>query len=178
MLPGGEIIPADVGAALRALVAPTAPTLAAANSVSSSFSGRAPVAAPFLGPTAPHPSAARDTAAMSEVVRTSSEPRSSGGGFEIPEWFEAAARKMMADKGGSDDRLGLPELTLIGAAAQSSTTRLAADKGEGVSSLAATATAGSGGGDDKAKEDLYDLAREIYDEISRLSDIARQRSGE
>jgi hypothetical protein len=177
-LPGADVIPSDVGAALRALVAPIAPSIAPAHSVSSSFAGRAAATPAFFSQPAAHPIAARDSSAMTELVRPSGESRGSSGGFEIPEWFEAAARKMLADKGGSDDRLGLPELTLIGAAAQSSTTRLAADKGEGVSALKASATTGSSGGDDKAKEDLYDLAVEIYDEICRLNDIARQRSGE
>jgi len=175
--PTTDVVPRDVGLALQALVAPSAPTpqVAPAHSVSSSFAGRQVARPAFLPSTSPQ---ATSAPAAAELVKTgaSESGRSAGAGFEIPDWFEAAARKMLADKSGADDRLGLPELTLIGAAATSSTTRLAADKGEGVSSLKATASAG-GGGDEKGKDDVHDLAREIFEEIRRLQEAAHLRSG-
>jgi hypothetical protein len=85
---------------------------------------------------------------------------------------------MLAEKSGSDDRMGLPELTLIGAAATSSTTRLAASDGESPAPAPTSASASSDGGGGKDDEDLEDMAREIWDEICRLQDVMKLRSGD
>src|SRR5262249_8433213 len=103
----------------------------------------------------------------------------SGGDFQVPEWFEAAARKMLAERGG-DQGLGLPELTLIGAAASSSTTRLAAKSvGEAAAASTITSTAAPGPAPSaKEEDDIEDLAHEIWEEIQRLKEWARKRNGE
>ena len=89
---------------------------------------------------------------------------------------EAAKKLFGGDKG--DDRFGIPELTLIQSAA-SSGQRIAA-KGAAESSAApaaAPATQAAGGKREK-KDDVEQLAREIYAEIRRLIDAARIRSGD
>ncbi len=105
-------------------------------------------------------------------------PSAASGDFQIPDWFEAAARKMLAEKGGADERMGLPELTLIGAAATSATTRLAASTGETPAPAPSSASIASGAAGEKDDEDLEDMAREIYDQIRRLQEVARLRSGD
>jgi hypothetical protein len=151
--------------------------------VASSFTGRPPPAPTFV---TPQTAASREPARTGytvpqgapELVKTGSEARPSGSDFQIPDWFEAAARKMLADKSGADDRMGLPELTLIGAAATSSTTRLAASTGDTPAPTPSTAAAAPGGSGGDGDEDIEDLAREVYDEICRLQEAARLRSGD
>lgn len=59
---------------------------------------------------------ARAAAAASEIMRPGrSAGRFGGGETEIPTWFESAARKLLADRGGADG-LSLAELTLVNSA--------------------------------------------------------------
>jgi len=193
--PTTDVAAREVGWALQSLVAPApaapAPvTLTPTHATSSSFAGRPPPQPAFVTPaTAPAAAAQAQAQARGysvpksapELVKTGAEAASSGArgsaDFQIPDWFEAAARKMLAEKsGGGDDRLGLPELTLIGAAATSSTTRLAADKGDTPTPAPSSAPTGESGGKDD--EDLDDLAHEIWDHIRRLHEVARQRRGQ
>src|SRR5205814_1447297 len=112
--PSSDVVPFDVGAALQSLVAPQ-PPVSAPGSVATSFGAPRPAPAPSYV-AASQPAAAASVASQApaqEVVRTASAP--GVGDFQIPDWFEAAAKKMLAERGQSDDRFGLPELTLIGA---------------------------------------------------------------
>jgi hypothetical protein len=202
--PTTDVAPREAGWALQSLVAPPpvapAPVIAPTHAVSSSFTGRQPAPPVFVTPaTAASASSATSAAAQQpashrpsgyalpqtapELIRTGSDTRgapASSGDFQIPDWFEAAARRMLAEKSGADDRMGLPELTLIGAAATSATTRLAADTGDQAAPAppSSLAQAPGGGGSEGDDEDLEDMAREIWDEICRLQDVAKLRSGE
>src|SRR6185369_15068065 len=98
--PGLEGLSARAGNALGAYVNPVAPPSAPVEASSSGHSGamhRAPSAAP-------------------EYVQTRSGGRHGGGEVEIPPWFEAAARKMLAERSGDSDGISLAELTLVNAA--------------------------------------------------------------
>ena len=80
---------------------------------------------------------------------------------------------MLADKGSNDDRLGLPELTLIGAAATSATTRLAAHE---VGAVAAPKSSPGDAG--AAKEDSIDeLAEAAYNRLLSMIDAENLRRG-
>jgi len=172
-----DVVPHDVGESLRSLVAPP-PAVLAPGSVSTTFGGR-PQQVTFPPPI---------SAPSSEVVRTGARQASAPSSgtasgyrptsdFDIPSWFEAAAKKMLAEQGHSEDRFGLPELTLIGAAATSSVTRLAASE-EGGSGASAAAAGGGGGGDQKKKDNIEEIAREVYSEIRRIMQAQRLRSGD
>ncbi len=177
----------EVGSALQSLVSPrsaepAAPTHAAPVSIASSFAGQAPT----QHYVAPPPT--------TEVVKTGQDRKSSGSGsgsgsggggandFQIPDWFEAAAKRMMADRGSGDNSFGLPELTLIHAAASNSGTRLAASEAKASSQVAAPTAApskgGGGGGGGSKKEDMERLAREVYEHIMLLHEIDALRKGD
>jgi hypothetical protein len=105
--------------------------------------------------------------------------RFGGGEVEIPPWFEAAARSMFADRGGGGlgDGISLAELTLIAAAPPSQIAAATRTTGGPAAGTAAPGT-GSGqaaGGD---KPDVDALALEVYTEVLKLIDIARERNGE
>ncbi len=186
MLPadGGEAVPYDIGAALRSLVAPPPAPSTAPGSVATTFSARPQgqsgssyVAASPVSSSAPAASGYHVPSGSPEVVRTSSESsRSSGSDFQIPDWFEAAARKMLADKGGNDDRLGLPELTLISAAANSTSTRLAAHDTAPPAAPAPGAGGARAEGGSK-KDNVDELAREVYNQLLGLIDAENLRRG-
>jgi hypothetical protein len=176
--PAGDAVPADVGEALRSLVAPQ-PAVLAPGAVSGGFGGRPPQPSYFPQSVAPSGEVVR-TGAPQAAQPAPSAATASGyratSDFEIPAWFETAARKMLAEQGQSEDRFGLPELTLIGAAATSSTTRLAAAEEGGGAAPAPEAP--SGGGEQKKKENIEEIAREVYSEIRRLIAAQRLRSGD
>jgi hypothetical protein len=181
-VPGGRFDPeviANVGFALRSLIAPSAPTPAAAPAAPAYTPSAAPAARPTYGGT---------PIATPDLVRTgdSASPASAGavpGGFggsdfQIPDWFQDAARRMFSEQS-PDDRMGLPELTLIAAVAAQPVKRLAA-AGEGGSPAPAAAHGGGGGegGDKKGKPDIEALAREVYDAIRIMIEASRERNGD
>ncbi|MBZ0232534.1 MAG: hypothetical protein K8M05_09420, partial [Deltaproteobacteria bacterium] len=99
-----------------------------------------------------------------------------GGEPEIPAWFEAAARRMLDDRspGGG---MSLAELVLVTAAATPSKAIAASARGASPTAVSSTPTvaAQSSGGQ---KPDVEKLAFEVYQEVLRLIDIARERSGD
>jgi hypothetical protein len=112
---------------------------------------------------------------MSRPGRTFSQ--SGGGEPEIPAWFEAAARRMLDDRSPGAG-MSLAELVLVTSAATPSKSIAAATRGASSSpaqSAPMTSGGAAGGG---PKPDVDKLALEVYEEVLRLIDIARERSGD
>ncbi len=161
------------GESLRSLVSPT--TYVAP--------GASPGSAPAVAARGYEvPSAAPD------VVRTGAEPiapappassGSNGSEWQVPSWFEDVARKMLGSKG-ADETVGLPELTLVTAAASSPRPRMAAAE-KRISAAPTQVTQKGNGSPNKEllkEEDINQLARDVYDEIRRIIDAARERNGD
>jgi hypothetical protein len=161
-----EIPVHEVASALRSLVAPVVPT-----SVSGGFVSRAPIAGGPLPSIAPPPAP--------EPIRAASDARAQAPlgspDFPLPDWFEAAAKKLLAGDR-AEDKFGLPELTLIQSVSSQPAQRIAA-KEVGETAPAAPPVPGASAKDSK-KEDIEQIARDVYDEIRRMLDAALLRSGE
>ena len=157
--PGLEGLSARAGNALGAYVNPVAPPSAPVEASSSGHSGamhRAPSAAP-------------------EYVQTRSGGRHGGGEVEIPPWFEAAARKMLAERSGDSDGISLAELTLVNAAPAThiAASSVAPSAPSPTTPGAATTSAPA----NAPKIDVEKIANELYHDIMVLMDVARARNG-
>jgi hypothetical protein len=124
------------------------------------------------------PMSQRAPSAAAELVQTGRPSGRHGGGEpEIPPWFEAAARKMLGERMGTES-LSLAELTLVNNAPS---TQIAAASKTGHVSAAPTAP-GAGGGDQgeskKGDDDVDAIAEEVYLKILIMMDAARSRNGE
>jgi len=121
--------------------------------------------------------------AAPELVRTGGAPRAGmpfsrtgGGEVEIPPWFESAARKMIGERSPGSD-ISLAEMTLVNAAP--ATQVAASTRGETASTAgSAPAAAGSQSTAKGEKPDIDKIAQQVYGEILRMIDIARERNGE
>ena len=119
--------------------------------------------------------------AAPEMVRTGVPfSRAGGGEVEIPAWFEAAARKMLADRsgGGGSDGISLAELTLVTSAPSS---QIAADSRGTVSHSAPAAPETSGGAaghGKQGKDNADEIAQKVYDSILQMIEVERMRNGE
>ncbi len=113
-----------------------------------------------------------------ELVRTGrAHARTGGGETEIPSWFESAARRML-DQRGAGDGISMAELTLISTAP---TAQVAASSRSASGSSAPSQPSGTGGQADAqqgAQPDIEKIAQQVYGEIMKLIDIARERSGD
>jgi hypothetical protein len=150
----------------------------------------APSMVPSIATTEPTLSARAASAPSTEMVRTGDtspaglpSPAQTAGApsdFKLPEWFEELAKKMMSSAGAPDGPLGLPELTLVTALTAVPGQRLAAAERRIAASPPASAP--KGGTDKKGgalkDEDIDQLARDIYDEIRRMFEVERERSGD
>jgi hypothetical protein len=124
------------------------------------------------------PMAAR-AGSVQELVQTGRPTGRHGGGeTEIPPWFEAAARKMLGERMGTES-LSMAELTLVNNAPA---TQIAAASKTGHVSAAPLSPGGGGeeqGESKKGGEDDVDaLAEEVYLKILIMMDAARSRNGE
>jgi hypothetical protein len=115
------------------------------------------------------------TASSSKSVAGSTPSWASGG--ELPAWFQEAASKFL---GGAGDGRGLniAEMTLISTAPRTqvaASTRSVSAPPVQVSSQ----TAGAGTSvDAPPSPDIDELAQEVYEEIMRMLEIARERNGD
>ena len=131
----------------------------------------APPSAPVADSGAVHRA---PTAAPEYVQPARSGGRYGGGEVEIPPWFEAAARKMLAERGG-DPGISLAELTLVTAApaAQIAASSIAQPKASAPGAAdGATAQPGA------PKIDIEKLAFELYRDLMVMMDVARERNGD
>jgi hypothetical protein len=165
--PGLGSLSTRAGEALGSYVAPSGGFLTQSGSgASGSASSRGESGALLRAPTA-----------AQELVQTGRPAGRHGGGeVEIPPWFEAAARKMLEDRGGVSEGISLAELTLVQTAAP--TQIAASSRGSGGSSSPVAPSPAGGAGAEKDKIDIEKLANEVYREILILMDIARARNGE
>ncbi|HEU4726299.1 MAG TPA: hypothetical protein VFT22_00350 [Kofleriaceae bacterium] len=159
--PGLSGLSARAGDALGAYVAPVAPPSAPRERRDGQSAGavlRPPSAAP-------------------EYVQTArSGGRYGGGELEIPPWFEAAARKMLTDRGDGDG-ISLAELTLVSAAPAS---HIAASSRSAPSAAPPAPSGGSAAGQSPNAPhlDIDKLANDVYRQILAMMDAARARNGE
>ncbi|WP_428268825.1 hypothetical protein [Haliangium sp.] len=178
-----EVLATRAGSSLQSLIAPggtDAPAPAPARSSTSSSGYRAPTAAPPLVQTGSTTSAATSAranqAVVQQMLRSARQQRASGSS-DIPAWFEQAARRMFEDNSG--DGISLAEMTLVTAAPA----RLVAASPKSASSgtpsaRSPEATGGSESHDAEPTANVEQLAREVYAEICRLIDVARERNGD
>jgi hypothetical protein len=119
----------------------------------------------------------RPPTAAPEYVQTGrSGGRYGGGEVEIPPWFEAAARKMLAARSGDADGISLAELTLVTAAPAS---HIAASTRSAPSATPpAPGTASAAQSSNSQQIDIEKLSNEIYRNILVLMDVARARNGD
>jgi hypothetical protein len=158
------------GEALREYVAPA--ESAPASPTPKGAVLRAPTAQPPLVETGMTAEQQRDNADQiaAKVARARAQ-----GKVELPSWFEAAARKMAGERSSADDGISLAELTLIsGAPAR----HVAASPRSEASGGGAAPTDAPSGSQDKATPDVEKIARDVYEEIMRMVEIARERNGE
>lgn len=121
----------------------------------------------------------RPPTAAPEYVQTGTRSggRYGGGEVEIPPWFEAAARKMLAERGDGDG-ISLAELTLVTAAPAgqvAASTRSAPSAAPPSPGAAASAQQPNGAA---PQIDVEKLANEVYRNILVLMDVARARNGD
>lgn len=99
-----------------------------------------------------------------------------GGEAEIPAWFEAAARRML-DERSPGGGMSMAELVLVTAAATPAKAVAAATRGASSTAVSASPMVDSGNAG-AAKPDVDKLALDVYQEVLKLIDIARERSGD
>lgn len=100
--------------------------------------------------------------------------RFGGGEVEIPEWFEAAARKMFEERG-EIEGMSLAELTLV---ASTPPQQIAASTRETPSAVPPKQASPDGKGDKGQKVDIEKVASEVYRAVMQLMESARMRNGE
>lgn len=133
---------------------------------------RAPTAAqPLVQTGASQPRSS--SAAAREMIRAAQMKRATGSP-DIPPWFEEAARRMFEDKAG--DGISLAEMTLVTAAPARHVA--ASPKTASASSQPPQAQGGSETGANEPTADVEQLAREVYAEICRFIEVARERNGD
>jgi len=118
----------------------------------------------------------RAPSAAPEYVRTGG--RHGGGEVEIPSWFEAAARKMLAERSG--DGISMAELTLVTAAPASHVAAATiAPPSPAPTAPSASASSGQpGAGGNAPQIDVEKLAHDVYRDILLQMEIARARNGD
>jgi hypothetical protein len=148
---------ARAGEALGSYVTPAAPPSAPRESSRDGAVLRAPTAAP-------------------EYVQTGrSAGRYGGGEVEIPAWFEAAARRMLADRTGDGTGISISELTLV---TSTPSNQIAASTRAATSAAATPAPAAAAQPGKAPQIDVEKLATEVYRNILVLMDVARARNGD
>jgi hypothetical protein len=111
-------------------------------------------------------------AAMRRPGRTFSQV--GGGEPEIPAWFEGAARKMLEGRSGDSGGVSLAEMVLVNAVSpkQIAASTKSANAGGGGHSQ------GKGHKGDDHQPDVGKLAQDVYAEVLKLIETARERSGD
>ena len=129
--------------------------------------------------TSPSPSAQQAAAAtaMRDMVQAAQTKRARGDA-SIPAWFEQAARHMFADVSGSD-HISIAEMTLVAAAPPAQVATASKTANSAITQApAAAATVGADGQEAASSADIEQMAQEVYAEICRLIQIARERNGD
>lgn len=168
------------GEALGSFVAPASAELATAGGRSQAPSLAERVDAPVYVDTA-RPEAGSSGASASGGSAASATARPGrtfsqfgGGEPEIPAWFEGAARKLLEDKSGAGG-MTLAELVLVTAMPEKQIA--ASPKGAASHGGGHGASKAHGKHEDKTP-DVAKLAAEVYAEVLKLIETARERSGD
>jgi hypothetical protein len=163
--PGLSGLASRAGEALGSYITPVSPPSAPRER--SSSSELTSVGAMLRAPTA-----------QPEYVQTGrSAGRYGGGEVEIPPWFEAAARKMLADRTGSDG-ISFAELTLVTAAPPGQIAASTRSAPSAVSPGPSPGAAAQQSNSAAPQIDIEKLANEVYRNILVLMDVARARNGD
>jgi hypothetical protein len=174
-LPSLQLV-SRAGESLSSLVAPTARPAAARGEPSRGYA--VPSVAPELVETSAvtaaqvAPSAGPDAAPAGAPAPTSVTASSkSSDGFQIPEWFSRAAKEMF--ESGDDSGMSVAEMVLVQTAPKE---KIAASAVE----AAAPQAAAPQGGEAAAQKlpDVTQIARDVYTELCRMFEIARERNGD
>ena len=128
----------------------------------------------YVTPAAP-PAAPPERPAQEAARPRRSGGRYGGGEPEIPPWFEAAARKMLAERSGDAGGISLAELTLVTAAPAS---HIAASTRSAPSSAPPGPSSAKAQHSNTPNIDVEKLANEVYRSILVLMDVARARNGD
>ena len=95
--------------------------------------------------------------------------------IEIPSWFEAAAKKMLEQRG-LGESISIAELRLVATAPSKQVA--ASARGSAPAPSASPAPGGASAAEQGEKPDIEKIAAEVYAEIVRLLEVARERSGD
>jgi hypothetical protein len=112
----------------------------------------------------------------------SSQPTPPGG--DVPAWFQDAARKYLGDSGAASGGMSLAELTLVTAAPATQVAASSTRADRPVSQAESTSSSGAAGGSSPAaqqaetKADIDKIAQEVFEQICRMLEVARERSGD
>ena len=175
--PGLAGLASRAGEALGSFVAPHGNELATASGRSTESTLAQRVDNPIYVDTArPGAAAAQEQQGPSAKRPGRAFSQVGGGEPEIPAWFESAARKMLEDGSGGGGSAGmtLAEMVLVTAMPQ---------KQIAASTKGANASMGRPGAKDHdkgaaKKPDVHALAQEVYAEVMKLIESARERSGD
>ena len=168
--PGLASLAARAGESLGSFVAPSGPELSGwREEIREEARAEALAQAQVFVKTTPTPSQAmgRPGRAFAQL---------GGGEAEIPAWFEAAARRML-DERSPGGGMSMAELVLVTAAATPAKAVAAATRGASSTAVSASPMVDSGNAG-AAKPDVDKLALDVYQEVLKLIDIARERSGD
>jgi len=122
-------------------------------------------------------SAQAQSVAAARAGRTFSQV--GGGEAEIPSWFESAARRMFADTGGNaSGSAGMSIAQMVLVTSMPAQQVAAATRGASAGGTGAPGGGGGKGGAAVDKPDVDQLAHEVYQEVMKLIDVARERSGD
>jgi hypothetical protein len=161
--PGLGRLAARAGEAIGSYVRPSGDEVARASSGAVRASGA--------------PSHNRAEPLVHELIRGAARgfSRAGGGEAEIPAWFEKAAHALL-DQRGLSETISVAEMTLIATAQPHQVA--ASTRGSSPAPSMAAAPTGASGAEQGEKPDIDKLASEVYAEILRLLEVARERSGD
>jgi len=166
--PGGlHAVAARAGESLGSLVAP----FAEAEEPTARARKRGGV---HMAPTAAQP-LVQTGASRHESVDSAVRAARSDTSADIPAWFEAAARRHLADTASSGSGITLAEMTLVTAAP---VRQVAAQRASATQAPRTASRTAANQGSATAPPDVEKLARDVYSKIVRLIEIARDRSGD
>lgn len=120
----------------------------------------------------------RAPTAAQEMVQTGRPSGRAGGGeTEIPAWFEAAARRMFADKrsSGGAEGISLAELTLVNNAPSGA---IAADSVSAGKATPNASVSHAGEKDEDSGLDIESLANDIFEHVEQMKKQARMLLGD
>ncbi len=153
---------ASAGEALGAYVQPSAPEVRGASSQAAQVSGPVDRSSP--------------ASFVHEVLRSGRSFSKMGGGeAEIPACFEQAARHMLASRG-LGENISIAELTLIASAPSHQVA--ASTRGESPAPSMAAAPPGQAGAEQGEKPDIDKIAADVYGEVMKMVEIAKERNGD